>query len=77
MFTSQLFTLALLATGALAAPRSNLSKRLERRNARGSRLLEGRETHAVTLAGNTSHVDYSSNWSGAVYESVRILAYTL
>lgn len=71
MFSAKLLSLALLVTGALAVPssKSRLADRLARR-AGGTHLSRPNqridEERVNLAAGNTSHVEYSSNWSGAV-----------
>jgi len=69
MFALALLSYALLATSALARP-SGLAGRLARRAA-GTHL--SRPIQKVdapeNLATNVSHVEYSSNWAGAVYDS--------
>ncbi|EPQ54086.1 hypothetical protein GLOTRDRAFT_62581 [Gloeophyllum trabeum ATCC 11539] len=69
MFALTLLSYALLATSALARP-SGLSDRLARRAA-GSHLTRPlqRVASPEALASNTSHVEYSSNWAGAVYDT--------
>ena len=70
MFSSALLTSVLLATSALAVP-SRLAQRVASRRSgtRATRPLEHLEvaTHAAT--NNVSHVEYSGNWAGAVYDS--------
>ncbi|KAF8886434.1 peptidase A4 family-domain-containing protein [Gymnopilus junonius] len=70
VFALALLSNLLLATAALAAP-SRLGARLERRRAgrqsQPIRLLES--NHLDNLASNASHVEYSSNWAGAVWDS--------
>lgn len=71
MFSAKLLSLALLVTGALAVPssKSRLADRLARRAAGThlSRPNQRIDDERVNLAAsNTSYVEYSSNWSGAV-----------
>jgi hypothetical protein len=69
---TSLLTLAILAAGALAAPQTNLSKRVERR-LRGTRPPQDKEDRVLKSAlnvGNASHISYSSNWAGAVHTTV-------
>ncbi|GJE98819.1 peptidase A4 family-domain-containing protein [Phanerochaete sordida] len=63
MFVSALFAQALLATAALAIPTSK-----ERHDARVARRAGGLR-QSVPRITNSSHVEYSSNWAGAVYNS--------
>lgn len=67
MFTAALFANLLLATVALAAPKGRIGDRINRRRsgAHQSRPLQVSDGPAAA-ASNTSHVDYSSNWTGAV-----------
>lgn len=66
MFTAALFANLLLATAALAAPKGRLGNRINRRRgAHQSKPLQVSEGPAAT-ASNSSHVEYSSNWAGAV-----------
>ena len=55
----------LLASAALAAPSSRLAARIARRR-------EGRQSQPLnrveSAAGAVSHVEYSSNWAGAVWD---------
>ncbi|KAI0040158.1 hypothetical protein FA95DRAFT_1612018 [Auriscalpium vulgare] len=73
MLASALVSIALLATTAFAAPPSR-SARMESRLARRregahlSRPNQRLESSSLN-GGNVSHVDYSSNWSGAVLSS--------
>ncbi|KAF8313005.1 hypothetical protein DL93DRAFT_2059522 [Clavulina sp. PMI_390] len=66
MLASALVAL-LASTAALAAPKGGLAGRVARRaaGAHQSRPIDRIETFNVA-ASNTSHVSYSSNWSGAV-----------
>jgi hypothetical protein len=77
-FSAILLSTALLATAALAAPRgqSGLAERVARRAAtrttRRSQPLNKVDAPAVSELlpnTNTSNVQFSSNWAGAVYES--------
>ena len=59
----------LLASAALAAP-SRLEQRLARRRAgRQSQPIRLLDSGLESLASNTSHVEYSSNWAGAVWDT--------
>jgi len=59
----------LLASAALAASPSRLANRLARRR-EGSHLTRPKQTvDGPAVSGNSSHVSYSSNWSGAVLSS--------
>lgn len=62
MVYASLLTSILLATAAFAAPSSGLESRRRRR----SQPLRRIEAKAST---NTSNVEYSSNWAGAVWDS--------
>lgn len=63
----------LLASVALAAPSSNsrMEARLERRReGRQSQPLKAVDPSGLApLTTNASHVEYSSNWAGAVWDS--------
>ncbi|KAG9007962.1 hypothetical protein FRB94_008287 [Tulasnella sp. JGI-2019a] len=62
----------LLASAALAAPSSRLAARLDRRReGRQSKPINRIEPAVQELSRptNVSHVEYSSNWAGAVYDS--------
>ncbi|KAI0325226.1 acid proteinase [Cubamyces sp. BRFM 1775] len=72
MFSSALFVQVLLATAAFAIPtsRERFAERVARR-ASGSRLSHPKQSVTGPAAeidpvSNATHVDYSSNWSGAV-----------
>ncbi|KZT68799.1 hypothetical protein DAEQUDRAFT_727452 [Daedalea quercina L-15889] len=69
MFATALLTSVLLAAAAAAAPSdSRLAQRVASRRS-GTRLtrpLQAIDTPALT---NSSNVEYSSNWAGAVYDS--------
>ncbi|EIW79506.1 hypothetical protein CONPUDRAFT_125822 [Coniophora puteana RWD-64-598 SS2] len=69
MFAATLLVNTLLASFALAAPSSRLAERLARRQARQSMPLSRLDAAENLAAGNVSHVEYSQNWSGAVWES--------
>jgi Peptidase A4 family len=61
--------LALFASTALAAPhkRSNLADRVSRRRTTPPKFVPGpSKTVELANTGNTTQVDYSSNWAGAV-----------
>jgi len=66
----QLFLSVLLATSVIAAPRNQggLAKRVAARAARrGNPLIPGKSASIEAPAGsNASHVEFSSNWSGAI-----------
>ena len=67
-FATTALTTALLATSALAAPRSSLAQRMAARGRRTSLpqfIDEPSRTDAIT-AENASYVQYSGNWAGAV-----------
>ncbi|KAF7359059.1 hypothetical protein MSAN_01246900 [Mycena sanguinolenta] len=71
LFAASLFTCALLATTAFAAPRgTGLQERMARRRAgrmSGPRLpASGIASNLVT---NNTHAEVSSNWAGAAFES--------
>jgi len=77
-FSTALLSTVLLATSALAAPRgSSVSQRMARRNALRNRagnlmipLGAPEQLSSVEAEDkNATHVQYSSNWSGAVLES--------
>ncbi len=61
VFTSLLVSV-LLASAALAAPSTPVESRVARRKTRPLQRLASSET-------NTSHVQYSSNWAGAVWDT--------
>ena len=69
MFSSALLTSVLLASSALAVP-SRLAERVAARRTRSTRPLQPLKPalHAATTT-NVSHVEYSGNWAGAVYDS--------
>ncbi|KAG6848871.1 hypothetical protein H0H93_013277 [Arthromyces matolae] len=63
---------ALLATGAIAVPASSerMAARLERRRpGRQSKPNQRVGSSLEVAASNVSHVEYSSNWAGAVWDS--------
>lgn len=74
-FTTAAFT-AMLATGALAAPRSGLAERLERRGVLSRQSLpvnkvdNSSEENGILLKEGTgaANVQYSNNWAGVVRE---------
>ena len=68
MFVTALFVQALVATAALAIPTSK--ERLEQRVA----TRNGGVRQSLPRQTNTTHVEYSSNWAGAVYNSARVSA---
>lgn len=78
VYAIALFSNLLLASAALAAP-SRLEERIARRRAgRQSQPIRFIDNGVDTLAANKSHVEYSENWAGAVwdsYPSVRILCH--
>lgn len=63
MFVTSLFVQALLATAALAVPSSK--ERYEKRVA----MRNGGARQSVPRKTNSTHVEYSSNWAGAVWNS--------
>ena len=68
MFAAKLLSVVVLAASALAAPKGGLADRVARRAA-GSHLtrpVQLVEHPEVTELTNVSHVEYSSNWAGAV-----------
>lgn len=70
MFFAAVLLQTILATAAFAAPSGRLAKRLERRR-EGSHLskpVQFVDGH-IPATSNTSHVEYSSNWAGAVWDS--------
>jgi len=69
MFAATVLSYVLFATSVFAAPRSNIDARIARRA--GAHLSSPRlpADGVSALAGNTSHVEYSSNWAGASWES--------
>ncbi|KAI1792539.1 acid proteinase [Ganoderma leucocontextum] len=71
MFAATLLCQMLLATAAFAVPTSKerFAQRVARRAAGLPRQTLPKQlvtTEATALAGNVSHVEYSSNWAGAV-----------
>lgn len=76
-FTTSTLASALLATGALAAPRSGLVERLQSRNVLGRLSLpphkfdnSGEENKVLLKEGSGSaDVQYSKNWAGIVREN--------
>ena len=65
MFVTALFVQALLAGAALALPSGK-----ERHADRVARRAGGlRQSMPRQAASNASHVEYSSNWAGAVWNS--------
>lgn len=81
MFSAVLLTQILFAAAALAAPSKNsrLAGRLARRagGAHLSRPVNIIEESAVAAVGNASHVSYSTNWAGAVFDSYPAVRQTL
>jgi hypothetical protein len=72
MVATALLTFALLAGSAIAVP-----ARSERSLARQARRRQSKPINRVgNLITNTSHVEYSDNWSGAVYNSAAVRFYT-
>jgi len=70
VFALALLSNVLLASVALAAPSSNarLASRIERRRATRQGLpMKASES---SLASNASHVEFSSNWAGAVWDTL-------
>ena len=66
MFVSTLFVQALLAATAFALPSSR--ERFEKRVA----MREGGIRQSLPRQTNASHVEYSSNWAGAVWNSPKV-----
>ena len=66
MFVTALFIQALAAASTLALPSSR--ERLDRRVA----MREGGVRQSLPRQTNASHVEYSSNWAGAVYNSAKV-----
>lgn len=64
----------LLATAALARP--SVSERVARRAA-GLHQSRPKQLVESVATGNSSHVDYSSNWSGAVLSSGKVRNFLL
>ncbi|KAJ7198909.1 aspergillopepsin [Mycena haematopus] len=72
MFASTFLSCILLATAVVAAPRSNINARIARRagaHLSGPRLPVDGVSALAGKKGNTSNVEYSSNWAGASWES--------
>ncbi|KAG6914936.1 hypothetical protein DXG01_014373 [Tephrocybe rancida] len=65
------FVLAALLTGAIAVPASSerMAARLERRAGRQSKPNSRIASNNLVAASNASHVQYSSNWAGAVWDT--------
>lgn len=76
MFITTLFVQALVATAAFALPsgRERLDKRVAMRNG-GLRQGVPRQIVEKNLATNVSHVEYSSNWAGAVLNSAKVRSF--
>ena len=72
-FAATLFAQVLLATAALAVPTSNerFADRLARR-ASGLTRQSLPKQPSENLITNTSHVEYSSNWAGAVLVASKV-----
>lgn len=76
-FTINTITTAMLATGALAAPRSGLTERLEQRGVLSRQSFppskidnSSEENGLLSLDGSgNANVQYSNNWAGVVRES--------
>ncbi|KAJ7464398.1 peptidase A4 family-domain-containing protein [Mycena latifolia] len=72
VFAAAFLSCVLLATAAIAAPRSNIDARAVRRRA-ASHLSSPRQPSdgidALAAHANISNVEYSSNWAGASWES--------
>jgi len=72
MFVSSLLAFALAASTVLAVPtrEARLAERIARRRG-GNLARQGRPLLYTTERGSrgTAHVEYSSNWAGAVYDS--------
>ena len=68
MFAAKLLTVVVFATSALAAPKGGLAERIARRadRSRLTRPVQLVEQPEVVELTNVSHVEYSSNWAGAV-----------
>ena len=66
MVSLSLFTNLLIVTVALAAPSKDvpIESRVARRRGQPLRRLD-----TQTAASNVSHVQYSSNWAGAVWDT--------
>lgn len=80
VFAFALISNLLLASAALAAPssgNSRLAARLERRReGRQSQPLKAVDPSGLApLTSNTSHVEYSSNWAGAVWDTYPSVCY--
>ncbi|KAF8070411.1 peptidase A4 family-domain-containing protein [Lyophyllum atratum] len=69
VFALALLSNLLLASVALAVPSSRLEARLARRREARQSLPNQRLNSVESIPSNTSHVAYSSNWAGAVYDS--------
>ncbi|KAF7976446.1 hypothetical protein HWV62_6685 [Athelia sp. TMB] len=71
MVATQFLTSLLLASMALAAPSSSSrhASRLDRRANRQGQPNRRISSPATTTASNASHVQYSDNWAGAVFDS--------
>ena len=68
MFVATLFVQALFAAAALALPSGK-----ERFASRAARREGGlRQSLPRQAASNASHVEYSSNWAGAVWNSPKV-----
>lgn len=71
VFIAALLSNVLLASVALARP--SLSDRLARRSgAHQSQPRRGVDANSNAVHTNTSHVEYSSNWSGAVLVATKV-----
>lgn len=68
MFAAKFLSLVVLAASALAAPKGRIADRLARRadRLRSSRPVGRIAQGDVVEVANASHVEYSSNWAGAV-----------
>ncbi|EPT03236.1 hypothetical protein FOMPIDRAFT_1022551 [Fomitopsis schrenkii] len=68
MFAAKLLSLVVLAASALAAPKGRLADRVARRadRSRLTRPVQLIEKSDLVEFTNVSHVEYSSNWAGAV-----------
>ncbi|KIL61662.1 hypothetical protein M378DRAFT_13356 [Amanita muscaria Koide BX008] len=70
MLFGSLFTALLLTAAAFAAPEGAIDRRSRRSASRQSKPLQRLSVNTgSTAATNTSHVVYSSNWAGAVWDS--------
>lgn len=71
VYAATLLSSLLLASTAFASPSSRLASRLERRRSgRQSQPMQPVDpSEALSNASNTTHVSYSTNWAGAVFDS--------